>query len=120
MATVAPIVLSVDKHAPMSAADTIPPANVPLDAFQVAAIAVTLTAAMNTLIHTGAAVTYTLPAANAAGMPGRKFTIINQGSAAITFSLPIRTATATTITTLAIASQITIMSDGNQWRRAGV
>jgi 2-methylaconitate cis-trans-isomerase PrpF len=119
MAAVAPIIFSVDKHTPMTGADTIPIANVPLEPFQSGTAALTLTALMNVLIHTGAAVTYTLPAANAAGIPGKQFTIVNHGSGTITFSLPIRTATATTITTLLVATTMTIISDGTQWRRLG-
>jgi 2-methylaconitate cis-trans-isomerase PrpF len=119
MATKPAIVLNTNAHSAMLATDSFPVENIPLAPFQSGTVAVTLTAAMNTLIHTGAAVTYTLPAANAAGMTGRTFTIINHGSGTITFSLPIRTATATTITTLLIATTMTVMSDGTQWRRYG-
>ena len=115
-----PITINGTAHSSMLITDTIPIDNIPLSPFQIASTAQVLTATLDTLIHTGAAVTYTLPVATQANMIGRKFTIINHGSGTITFNRSIRTASAAAVTTLLVAAQMTIISDGAEWRRFGV
>ncbi len=81
-------------------------------------LAITLGIAHSVIIHTGAAVTYTLPAANTC--TGREYTIANHGTGTITFSLPIRTDGSNTTTTLSQfggANVYRIISDGTQWRK---
>ena len=78
------------------------------------------------VIHTGAAATYTMPAAGAS--TGRVLTITNQGTGTVTLSAPYRTAGGvtggTTTTTIAASTSsalrsVRLISDGVQWRRIG-
>ena len=80
----------------------------------ISATALTLDASHNTIIHTGAAVNYTLPAASTC--IGRVYTILSHGTGNITFSLPIRTSAVSTYTVLPINTSEKIISDGTQWR----
>lgn len=66
--------------------------------------------------HIGAAVTYTLPTPAAAGV-GRMFSIINQGTGAVTLSQAVRTTSAATVNTIAAGSSLTFISSGTQYRR---
>lgn len=77
--------------------------------------ATTLAATDHCVINTGAAATWTLPAAS--GCTGRVYIITNHGSGAITTSVAYRTATGTTSTSVATATSVQIISDGSEWRR---
>jgi hypothetical protein len=69
-------------------------------------------------INTGAAVTWTLPAATSCA--GRVYRLINQGSGAITLTQTVRTdATTTTINlgNTAGSNTFEILSDGTEWRQ---
>ena len=70
------------------------------------------------VINTGAAATFTLPAANTCA--GRIYRLLNQGTGAVTLSQTVRTDATTTTTALAItagANFYEILSDGTEWRR---
>lgn len=80
--------------------------------------AYTLLATDYVVINTGAAATWTLPAAS--GCAGRVYRLLNQGTGAITLSQSVRTASGTTSTSLAVGANSNfyeIMSDGTEWRR---
>jgi hypothetical protein len=80
----------------------------------------TLLATDYVIINTGAAATWTLPAANTC--PGRIYKLINQGTGNITFSRTVRTASASTFTALTYAvsgNRCEIISDGTEWRKIG-
>ncbi len=70
------------------------------------------------VINTGAAATFTLPAANTCA--GRIYRVINQGTGAVTLSQTVRTDASTTTTTLPVTAGSNfyeILSDGTEWRR---
>ncbi len=70
------------------------------------------------IINTGAAATWTLPAATSCA--GRIYRLLNQGTGAISLSQTIRTdasSTTTTLTGTAGANYYEILSDGTEWRR---
>ncbi|HKR05927.1 MAG TPA: hypothetical protein VJY62_14925 [Bacteroidia bacterium] len=77
--------------------------------------ATTLAATDHCVINTGAAATWTLPAANTCA--GRVYIITNHGTGSITTSVAYRTANGTTSTTVAVATSVQIISDGTEWRR---
>ncbi len=84
--------------------------------------AYTITSADHIVINgtAGGAATWTLPAANSSGCAGRMYRLINQGTANITLSQSVRTASATTTTTLPFAAGTNffeIVSDGTEWKR---
>lgn len=70
------------------------------------------------VINTGAAATWTMPAASSC--TGRIYRLINHGTGNITLSAAVTTANATTTTTLTFAAGsnfFEILSDGTVWRR---
>ena len=78
----------------------------------------TLLATDNVLINIGAAVTWTLPAANTAG--GRTYRLVNQGSGNVTLSQAVTIANGVTTTTIGNAAgsnSFEIISDGTVWRK---
>lgn len=80
--------------------------------------AYTILATDHAVINTGAAATWTLPAANTAA--GRMYRLINQGTGSITLSIAVTTASGTTTTTLvntAGSNCFEILSDGTNWRK---
>ena len=82
--------------------------------------AYTIASTDHIIINTGAAAAWTLPAANAAGLTGRIYRIINQGTGNITLSQAVTTANATTTTTVPFAAgtnNFEIISDGTVWRK---
>jgi hypothetical protein len=69
------------------------------------------------VINTGAAATWTMPAAS--GCAGRIYNLLNHGTGNITLSAAVTTASGTTTTTLgsaAGANSFEIISDGSVWR----
>lgn len=80
--------------------------------------AYTILATDYVVINTGGAATWTLPAANTCA--GRVYRLLNQGTASITLSQSVRTASAATSTTLSSSAGSNfyeILSDGTEWRR---
>lgn len=78
----------------------------------------TLLATDYVVINTGAAATFTLPAASSCA--GRIYRLLNQGTGAVTLSQTVRTDASTTTTALAVtagANFYEILSDGTEWRR---
>jgi hypothetical protein len=70
------------------------------------------------VINTGAAATWTLPAAGSCS--GRVYRLLNQGTGNITLSIAVTTASGTTTTSLvntAGSNFFEILSDGTNWRR---
>ncbi len=78
----------------------------------------TLLATDYVVINTGAAATWTLPAANTCA--GRVYRLLNQGTGSITLSQTVRTSSGATSTTLIVTAGSNfyeILSDGTEWRR---
>jgi hypothetical protein len=70
------------------------------------------------VINTGAASTWTLPAAS--GCAGRIYRLLNQGSGPVTLSQTVRTDVSTTTVNLPVTAGSNfyeILSDGTEWRR---
>jgi hypothetical protein len=79
--------------------------------------AYTLLATDYVVINTGAAATWTMPAASSCA--GRIYRLLNQGTGNITLSAAVTTASGTTTTTLGSAAgsnAFEIISDGSVWR----
>lgn len=112
MATRQAVVRIGSSHQPLPAADSTPT----IRTYREASAATTIVADDDVVVHTGAAVTYTLPTPALAAV-GKVFTVVNQGTGVVTLSQAVRTATATTITTVAIGSSLTFISSGTQYRR---
>ncbi len=80
--------------------------------------AYTLSATDYVIINTGAAATWTLPAASSCA--GRIYRLLNQGTGAVTLSQTIRTDASTTTTNLPVTAGSNfyeVLSDGTEWRR---
>ena len=80
--------------------------------------AYTILATDYVVINTGAAATWTLPAAT--GCAGRVYRLLNQGTGAVTLSLTVRIDNTTTSTSLPVTAGSNfyeILSDGTEWRR---
>ena len=79
----------------------------------------TLTTAQQVVIHTGAAATWTLPAAPTCA--GHVLQLVNHGTGTVTLNPGVRTANAgalqTTLPQAAASNTLMIVSDGTQWRR---
>ncbi|MEO7992568.1 MAG: hypothetical protein ABI663_23655, partial [Chryseolinea sp.] len=87
-------------------------------AYRVGTGAYTVLSTDHVVINTGAAATWTMPAAS--GCPGRSYRLVNQGTGNITLSRTVRTDNTTTSTTLVFAAgtnSYQIVSDGTEWRK---
>ena len=72
------------------------------------------------VINTGAAATWTIPAANSAGCTGRIYRLLNHGTGSITLTPVVSISNAGTTPTLVVTAGsnfLEIMSDGAVWRR---
>jgi len=69
------------------------------------------------IINTGGAASWTIFAATAAGISGRIYRLVNQGSGTITLSQAVTTANGATTISLPAATNYEIISDGTVWRK---
>jgi hypothetical protein len=67
------------------------------------------------IVNTAGAVTWTSPAASAC--PGRIYRLVNQGTGIVTLSPAVTTGSLTTTTSLPVATNFEIISDGTVWRK---
>jgi hypothetical protein len=114
MATRVPIVRSGSAHVPLGAGDS---TAIVRSYREVTASATVATTDDVVVSIATVALTLTLPTAATAGV-GKVFTVVNQGTVAVTLAGgPVRTANATTVTSVAAGSSLTFISSGSQYRR---